>query len=49
MTAFVEIVERASAIPEEEYLRYCGNALAAAHTYDFKKLTENLLQVIEGI
>lgn len=47
--AFAEIVERAAAMPEEEYLRYCGNALAAAHTYDFKKLTEDLLQVIEGI
>lgn len=47
--AFAEIVECAAAMPEEEYLRYCGNALAAAHTYDFKKLTEDLLQVIEGI
>lgn len=47
--AFSEIVERAAAMPKEEYLWYCGNALAAAHAYDFKKLTEDLLQVIEGI
>ena len=45
--AFARALEQIAAMPKEKYLRYCGNALAAAHAYDFKKLTEYLLQVIE--
>ncbi len=34
---------------KEEYLKYCSNARKGALDFDFKKLTEKLISVIEGI
>lgn len=35
--------------PEEEYARYCQNARRAAEDFDFKRLTDKLMAVIENI
>lgn len=41
-------VERCASLPREEYTRACANARAAAEIYDFRALTQKLVNVIEG-
>lgn len=42
------LLERLSAVSEEEYAEMCRNARNAAEIYDFKNLTRKLLEALEG-
>lgn len=42
-------VEQFASLPEAEYAEFCVNARRAAEDYDFKRLTEKLIRVIEEI
>lgn len=42
-----EIIRFAS-MPKEEYQRYCDNAKRTAEDYDFRKLTDKLINILEG-
>ena len=42
-------VDKLASLPEEERHRFEENSRAAAHKYDFKKLTSELLEVIQSI
>lgn len=42
-------VDKLASLPEEERRRFEENSRAAAHKYDFKKLTSELLEVIQSI
>ena len=44
-----EAIEHLAALPEQERTLYEQNSRAAAHKYDFKNLTEELLDVIQSI
>lgn len=44
----VENIEKLTRLTAEEYRNLCQGSKAAAQEYDFKHLTENLVQVIEG-
>ena len=44
-----EAIEHLAALPERERTLYEQNSRAAAHKYDFKNLTEELLDVIQSI
>lgn len=39
-------IERFAALDREKYLRYCQNARKGAEQYDFKRLTEKLLEIM---
>lgn len=39
-------IEKMAALEEKEYLEFCSNALNAAEVYDFKNLTEKLIEII---
>lgn len=45
---FLQTLEQAAALPEEEYEALCRNARKAAEEYDFKVLTGRLMDVLEG-
>lgn len=45
---FLQTLEQAAALPEEEYESLCRNARKAAEEYDFKVLTGRLMDVLEG-
>lgn len=42
------LLERFSALSEAEYAAMCRNARKAAEAYDFKNLTQKLLEILEG-
>ena len=42
-------VDKLASLPEEERRRFEENSRAAAHKYDFKNLTSELLEVIQSI
>ena len=42
-------VDKLASLPEQERTLYEQNSRAAAHKYDFKNLTEELLDVIQSI
>lgn len=44
-----EAINQISNLPEEEYIRLCKNASAAAEDYDFSILTGKLIDIIEKI
>ncbi|MCR5340570.1 MAG: glycosyltransferase family 4 protein [Saccharofermentans sp.] len=44
-----DAIERFVNMPQEQYDRYCKNALLAAEKYDFKELTKKLIKVIEEL
>ena len=44
-----QAIEHLAALPEQERTLYEQNSRAAAHKYDFKNLTEELLDVIQSI
>ena len=44
-----EAIDHLAALPEQERTLYEQNSRAAAHKYDFKNLTEELLDVIQSI
>lgn len=46
---YAQKILRIKNLPSEEYVRLCANARRAAEDYDFKRLTEELLRVIESI
>ena len=46
---YAAVIRRMKELPREEYLRYCQNARRAAEDYDFKRLTDKLMAVIDGI
>ena len=39
-------IEKMVALEEAEYMKFCSNALKAAETYDFKNLTQKLIDII---
>ena len=39
-------IEKMAALEEAEYMKFCSNALKAAETYDFKNLTQKLIDII---
>lgn len=41
-------IESFASMDKSEYDTYCDHSLAAAHEYDFKRLTQKLMDVIEG-
>lgn len=45
---YVNNIVRISDATEDEYQRMCDNSRKAAQEYDFKKLTDRLLTIIEG-
>lgn len=44
-----QTLQQMAAWPEAEYVRYCQSARCAAEDYDFKRLTDKLIAVIENI
>lgn len=44
-----QTLQQMAAWPEAEYVRYCQRARRAAEDYDFKRLTDKLIAVIENI
>ena len=44
-----QTLQQMAAWPEAEYVRYCQSARRAAEDYDFKRLTDKLIAVIENI
>ena len=44
-----QALQRMAKWPEEEYARYCQNARRAAENFDFKRLTDKLMAVIDNI
>ena len=42
-------IERMASLSREQLQVYCGNARRAAEEYDFKNLTQKLVEVIEGV
>ena len=47
--AAAQTLQRMAKWPEEEYARNCQNARRAAGDFDFKKLTDKLLNIIESL
>lgn len=47
--AIASEIERMSMLSAEEYSQYCKNALETAKKYDFRKLTNTLINLIESI
>ncbi len=43
-----QLLEQAATLSEEEYQRMCLNARKAAEEYDFKNLTQKLIQILES-
>lgn len=43
-----EQIEKALAMPKDEYAELCRNSIHAAAEYDFKKLTQKLIEIVEG-
>ena len=45
-TEVARAIEKMAALEEAEYMKFCSNALKAAETYDFKNLTQKLIDII---
>ena len=46
--AISEAIEYFLKLSQEEYIKYCENALAASKEYSYEKLTSRLVNVIES-